>query len=38
LKEAARLSPAQLQNGHYYNLLRLCMAQYRTSALQALWT
>lgn len=38
LKESARLTPAQLQHGHYYNLLKLCIAQHQAPALQALWS
>lgn len=35
LKEATRLTPAQLENGHYVNLLRLCIDQ--ETAVRQLW-
>ncbi|MEK7730207.1 MAG: phosphotransferase [candidate division KSB1 bacterium] len=36
LKESTRLTGAELQHGHYFNLLKLCIAQHQTPALQAL--
>jgi len=38
LKEATRLAPAELDRGHYVNLLRLCIDQRTTSALQRIFT
>jgi len=35
IKEATRLAPAQLENGHYVNLLRLCIDQ--EAAVRQLW-
>ncbi len=36
LKESTRLSGAELERGHYFNLLKLCIAENKTPALQAL--
>lgn len=36
LKESTRLTSAELERGHYFNLLRLCIAQHEAPALQAL--
>lgn len=36
LKESTRLTGAELERGHYFNLLKLCIAEHKTPALQAL--
>jgi len=36
LKESTRLTGAELERGHYFNLLKLCIAQHEAPALQAL--
>ncbi|MDZ7267829.1 MAG: phosphotransferase [candidate division KSB1 bacterium] len=38
LKEASRLTPATLAEGHYYRLLKLCIAQRQAPGLAALLT
>jgi hypothetical protein len=37
LKEATRLTPAALQSGHYFNLLRLCIARRNAPGLASLF-